>query len=911
MDLLYPKDYNRITSRLRNKFSKILSREVVDIESRRPFNFLEGFGGDYQWIFDIRSTDSNFNGLKVENSMYGGIVVLGLDLAHGLDIIFSKCIQPNIGYQQRKILRNCVGMMGQEAIDFYNTNNVILDQISTLDDSKLNKTTKIGLNIYWDLLVESYPWINKSRIDSDYHTVLGSLLLDYGFNNYKLMNDILAFVQNDNRAGLSHYLFRLSLNQNTSLEKRNRRALESGFLLRHILPLSGSVGQGCDNDAKDVFLISEMMDSLGFAETVNSNHANYTYTISERYDGDSNIIGWNVVISNNFNQPAIIQIYDSFNFDEITALNTAKQVMNEMGDTIDGVTYPKSGSLILPNGQNNLGVDFSVISNFKKLVLGSDNCSPEIFPGDATHLWLCSKNAPKIVALSTTYPGVGSCASEQNSMSKTIDWVESIIVKTGRHFSKISQFELNSGVDINPNGLHIFDASVNNLEFKISIPSLLGTTNSVEDIEYNKDTMRLILQSLISQEGVNSKGIYLYDLELAQEGLCTLKPLDENSPHSPKNYVHVRLENKELILTEFVVNKNTNNSPINSPLAGCNVQDRGQNLSELIIDNTGKHLDLNEDILTRFYTKALFDVIPNELSEVSGAVISPVIQEPLQPNVPYFIGIKNWKNHTQISPQKNNYNDTLILMWNDGTKLKIKNYLLRTTPKLSRSYSSMLGDLHVLPGRYKFLLSEKDGEIYFEQSSPIECAMDIDKEGQVSEISPIQIINQGLTIQSGGEKVRVGKEANGSQLIYGGKGANSPISEIRHILLDELQLSIGDEIVYSLIDSETMLDCISLDDIERDVNNPNNLESVQLQYVINGTNVYDISNTNIGVDVLVQNNLNLPNFVLHYPSGTDLQVAISEVSSLVGIGSNSNQEGFEHNGYHYPRNGEMFELEVI
>ena len=119
MELLYPEDYNRITSRLRNKFSKILSREVVDIDSRRPERFLEGYEGDLQWVINQRKNDPNFTSVHLDNSPFGGIIIYGLDMSHGFDIIFSKCVQPNTTYEQRKTLRQCIGISGQEAIDLY------------------------------------------------------------------------------------------------------------------------------------------------------------------------------------------------------------------------------------------------------------------------------------------------------------------------------------------------------------------------------------------------------------------------------------------------------------------------------------------------------------------------------------------------------------------------------------------------------------------------------------------------------------------------------------------------------------------------------------------------------------------------------------------------------------------------
>ena len=399
MELLYPDDYNRITRRLHNKYAKILSRKHIDIESRFPKGFLNGFEGDSDWIIDRRLGSANFSSIFTEGSECGGIIIFGIDMGHGIDMLFSKCVQPNMNLQQRNILRNSIGITGDAASNFLANHSSSLGQIPTLVNERLRKTMKIAINIYWTILVEDYPWLNQTNVDPDYQTVILSFLMDHGFSEDNKIAEIMTSINNDQRAVLAHLLYKISKQNSISTEMSKRRCLESSYLLKDIFPLTGTVGQGCENHQEDLLLVCEKLTALGFADSSNAIFTDYTYSISDRLNSQGEVIGWNVTIGNNFNQPDIIHFYDSLNTDRNKALSSSREIMDQFGESVSGIDYPPTGKLILPTGQHNLGNDFSIISKFKELILGGSNLPATIYPGDATHLWLCSDNLPKMVVL--------------------------------------------------------------------------------------------------------------------------------------------------------------------------------------------------------------------------------------------------------------------------------------------------------------------------------------------------------------------------------------------------------------------------------------------------------------------------------------------------------------------------------
>ena len=913
MDLLYPDDYNRITRRLHNNFDKLLSREPIDYEARTPDDFLQGFHGDIEWILSNRGANQqNFSTLSIEDPEKGGLVVYGLDLGHGIGMLFAKCLQPNLSYNQRFVLRKSIGLKGGLAVDFLTAHSSSIGSIPPLDEVRYEKTMEIAINVYWRKLVEDYPWINRSTINDDYHSIIISFLLDHGFSDFVKISKIMSLVYNDERSILAHYLYQFSHQPNLPSIYSERRKADAAFLLRDLLSIESSVGLGCVNLDSDMYRVCEILTELGFSDPSQTQICEYTYSISNRYDTNSRLVGWEVEVMNNFNQPSIKHIFENtWSFSQPEVLSIVKELMDTAGEVVDDIVYPKTGSLLLGPNQHNLYSDFSAITQFKKLALGYENTQASITPGDTTHLWLSSSDAPKLIDLENPIRGISSCVFNSNSVHKLPHWVSSVIESSGEIFDKIQNVENDYGGDINCYGFHIYDLKSDELSFKISIPSMdTNTTSSIYQPNYHRNTMRIILQAILSHPLVLSgDSIHLNDVELAREGLCTIQPYDHNEVHAPTDFAFIQISRPQIItsLPLDLSSKFEGYNYATTSLSTGNELSVSQNLTPFLSINEQEPEDIQDfQEKATFYQVALRDVLTNEFEDPLGNVISPAVPDPLPINTAYLLGIRNWADHKLCQHTKDQYNDTLVLLWNDGVEIRSKEYLYRTTPRLTRSYRSIFGDLHVKPGRYKFSLSEDSGEKYFKQISPIKCGRDFDKTGVLHEDSDDEIVADGLRISAGGTSLVVEKFIDGCQVIYGGVDSDSPLNEIFEILMSELNYSLGDEILYSLVNSQDILANIDSNQQLQSAYNQNNNSEINVQYNLQAKEIFNESNAKIGVEVHVKNNINLPPFVVHFRPGVTIQSAEDEVESMLGMGLNPNQNGYNKNGYYYPKAGDVY-----
>lgn len=917
-NMIDPSVASKIKHRLHRKYDRINSKEPTNSDSGKAIGFLQGFKGDIGWILSTRPThDSIPSTPYIEDSNIGGIVVRpGVDLGHNDRLVFEKVLLPNLKRNQRRILSDAIGLRGQNAVDFLNDNLSSIGTLDPLDEDRHKKALSIAMNVYWKRLIEDNPWLLDSRINADYHTILMSYALDFGTDKYGKFYNLLTYADADQRCLFSRWLNEQSKIQSMALVQRERRSKESAFLLRNILPLSQSIGPNCANQPEDVLLITERLRELGFMPNNNSLSYEYTFNLVERKDSNGKLLGWELTIANNANLSSVKQIFDLNTAVKSEIIPMAEELMESNDQTFNGVVYPKSGTEHPQSVSNQVPLvsDFSPLVNFQNVVNGVSNSDGKVFPGDLTHLWLCSEMAPKISAIPTQIMGVEDISSVLSITTSTTNWIYSVIEHSGSRFQKIQTADEQNEGTVQKSAFRIPEIGINDLYFKISIPSTSSSNScSTLDPHYDRESMRVILQAVISDIGVlNANSIHLYDPVLASERLCTLQPHDTNQTQASTNFAYVRIQRPEFFKLNHLQKSESSlqSSPVAEvPEITSSIEPLSPNMVQMIssifetISERNMHLD-DEIKRGQYYHQMLIAGHENEYTKKDGSVVSPAILDPLPTNTPYLLGIRNWRKNQHILPTHNNYNDTLLLIWNDGNQIQTRDYCVTTVPRQSRAYRNLKGDMHLKSGRYLFELRMESSESYLQQHGDVEVGWDADKQGHLSQNSVSESGNFGLKIAAGESSVLT-RKANGSQLFkVGSQVGLNDFDDFWHLLTSEFGLVEGDTVLYTLLDGNDAISSVDIDQLFASQNPGPNNQPIAINYVISGQDIFDQSGNKIGVDVTVENNVDWPRIVKHFDDSITISVAEGNVSSKL-TGTGPSVTGIFAHRHYYPPEGTL------
>ena len=262
---------------------------------------------------------------------------------------------------------------------------------------------------------------------------------------------------------------------------------------------------------------------LGFIDD-NIQTVEYSYDLSERLSANGELCGFELRINNNINLPEIKQIFALNQALKSEIMPSAKELMaNQGGQEFNSIHYPKQGDRVFSTSSNELGLlnDFSPLIKFQNVVNSCKGSDGIVNPGDTTHMWLCSDIAPNLISTPTNLIGIENIISGTSQTQLINNWLLSSISRSGLRFAKLqSHDQINNG-SIRNHVFNVIDYDAEESYFKLAIPSLSDniTTTSSLGIDYDRESMRGLLQSIITDEMISGpESIHLNDPVLALQG---------------------------------------------------------------------------------------------------------------------------------------------------------------------------------------------------------------------------------------------------------------------------------------------------------------------------------------------------------------------------------------------------------
>lgn len=173
--------------------------------------------------------------------------------------------------------------------------------------------------------------------------------------------------------------------------------------------------------------------------------------------------------------------------------------------------------------------------------------------------------------------------------------------------------------------------------------------------------------------------------------------------------------------------------------------------------------------------------------------------DPLHLNL---LGIRGWVRGEHATNRPDEYNDSILVLWlgTDGTK-HVDAFRATVDPGRFAERLNPLGDAHLLEGQYLFRRGLHKGYPALVQAEPVRVWRDADKDG-VRDPDEAKAYSGwfGVNIHAGGEGERVGSWSAGCQVIWGGRGTNSPWSKFMSLV----DVSPQETFRYTLVDGSVL-----------------------------------------------------------------------------------------------------------
>lgn len=141
---------------------------------------------------------------------------------------------------------------------------------------------------------------------------------------------------------------------------------------------------------------------------------------------------------------------------------------------------------------------------------------------------------------------------------------------------------------------------------------------------------------------------------------------------------------------------------------------------------------------------------------------------PEQRNV---VGVRGWMNGRPVPNVKDQYNDTLAVLWNDKQgKPHVQKYNATVDPGAYPQLYNPAGDAHLMPGQYNYVLGDHKGHTALNQDQAVRVWRDGNKDGIRQKHEPSESGWFGINVHAGGVEPQVSNWSAGCQVIRGGWG---------------------------------------------------------------------------------------------------------------------------------------------
>lgn len=452
---------------------------------------------------------------------------------------------------------------------------------------------------------------------------------------------------------------------------------------------------------------------------------------------------------------------------------------------------------------NNTTQNMSSIERFSTYV-GAP--STTVTPGDMVHIWLSCQNAPSHILLQSQNIGLQINATD----TYVCNWLSQTLNASGQRLQKMNQVLSAANESYFGTSIVVDSISPNGMGVEIKLPSkVIGQdVNSADSPHYDRDGMKRILQSLLSDGRIHGGDqLHLNDSALASEGLCKLigerreDPSDNDSPKFKKDFIdendwdgaNLSPDRLHLLIVPDqitdAVSLDIQQNQRKSSLAFEQVLDEVTHFNFIPpVDEAGQF---------DYYMGAIRTFHPNVVDPAEGIV--------------ELLGIAGWSDGGVIENTRNRYNDMIFQIWVEGSQKHVKGFKASTAPGHFSNFYNTKGDAHLMKcstgttdGRYRYKVGKHKGYTALNQAEDFKVWRDKDKDGIQKSTSLVESGRFGINLHAGGVKEKVGNWSAGCQIIWGGKTGAEWTEFIGRLDGSTSKHTDAAEIHYTLINGQDM-----------------------------------------------------------------------------------------------------------
>ncbi|HNN51189.1 MAG TPA: peptidoglycan-binding protein [Pseudomonadota bacterium] len=165
-----------------------------------------------------------------------------------------------------------------------------------------------------------------------------------------------------------------------------------------------------------------------------------------------------------------------------------------------------------------------------------------------------------------------------------------------------------------------------------------------------------------------------------------------------------------------------------------------------------------------------------------------------------IVGVRGWMNGHPVPNVKDQYNDTLAVLWNDKLgKHHVEKYNATVDPGAFPKYYNPAGDANLMEGQYDYVLGDHKGHTALNQGEAVNVWRDANKDGIRQKNEKSESGWFGINVHAGGVEPQVSNWSAGCQVIRGGWGGD-PWQNFIH----QMKADPDHRYKYTVIDSQHM-----------------------------------------------------------------------------------------------------------
>lgn len=165
-----------------------------------------------------------------------------------------------------------------------------------------------------------------------------------------------------------------------------------------------------------------------------------------------------------------------------------------------------------------------------------------------------------------------------------------------------------------------------------------------------------------------------------------------------------------------------------------------------------------------------------------------------------IVGVRGWMNGHPVDNVKDQYNDTLAVLWEDKLgKDHVHKYNATVDPGRFPQYYNPAGDANLMAGQYDYVLGDHKGHTALNQDQAVKVWRDGNKDGVRQKNEGTDTGWFGINVHAGGAEANVSNWSAGCQVIRGGWGG-----EPWQDFIGQMRADPDHRYKYTLIDGQNM-----------------------------------------------------------------------------------------------------------